>query len=224
MVKPYYQDEWVTIYHGDCREILPDLPKVDLVLTDPPYGINYHRVGRSKGYVTVNYAGGIYGKNWDAIVGDDKPFDPTSLLVFEKLILWGANNFANKLPNSAGWLIWDKKRGGSTAIGFGGSDAELAYTSFLTSVRIYAYLWDGFKRDGEVGKHFHPTQKPVSLMEWCILQAGDVGSILDPYMGSGATLRAAKDLNRHSIGIEVEEKYCEIAAKRCSQSVMELNI
>jgi len=105
------------------------------------------------------------------------------------------------------------------------SDAELAWTNFIKGVRVYSHEWNGYHRDSEKREHYHPTQKPVSLMRWCLeLKWTPKGTILDPFMGSGTTLRAAKDLNRKAIGIEIEERYCEITAKRMSQSVMELSV
>ena len=219
----FYEDDWATIYCGDCLQIMPlmEPESVDLVVTDPPYGIKYHRTTRSKGNITVNYAGGIYGKQWDEIFGDDHEFDPSPLFIFKNLILWGANHYCQRLPWSTGWLVWDKKRGGTTAQNFTGSDVELAWSNVVTISKIFSYLWDGFKRDGEVGDHFHPVQKPIALMEWCIKFVPTAKIILDPFIGSGTTLIAAKNLNRKSIGIEINPKYCTIAAKRLRQEVFD---
>jgi site-specific DNA-methyltransferase (adenine-specific) len=110
--------------------------------------------------------------------------------------------------------VWDRKSGDSNT-----ADAELAWTNLGGTVRLYAHLWNGVLRDTEIGYHVHPTQKPVALMAWIIqrwTKPGDV--ILDPYMGSGPVLRAAKDNGRKAIGIEIEESYCEIAVKRLVQA------
>lgn len=223
---PYYEDGAVTIYHGDCREILPRLSG-DLLLTDPPYGIAYEsskasrRKPRGSAPGAVRGSGGHYGRSWGPIAGDDEPFDPEHLLASSRLILWGANHFASRLPDSPGWLVWDKKRGGTISSAFNASQCELAWTRGVVGhVRTFVHLWDGLRRDSEIGSHLHPTQKPVRLMSWCI-QLTDARTILDPYMGSGPTLRAAKDLGRKAIGIELEERFCETAAKRCAQEVME---
>ena len=210
-MKPYYEDGSVTIYHGDCREVLPaiDVSDVDLLLADPPYGMNYQH-GARKG-------GALLGFDGEAVVGDDKPFDPTPFLGFPNIILWGANHYADKLPPSRGWLVWDK-RGGITPNDQ--SDCELAWTNFSGTARLFFRYWNG----GGIGEErYHPTQKALGLIRWCIELAPATRTVLDPYMGSGTTLRAAKDLGRHAIGIEIEERYCEIAAKRLSQETLGLS-
>lgn len=208
-IKWYYSDKSVCIAHGDCREILPLLPKVDLVLTDPPYGIGYKPLRGSNG-----------SKMWgfETITGDDVDFDPSFLMSRGNLILWGANHYAHKLPPSRGWLVWDKV-GEKPRQGFIYSHFEMAWTNIVTRAMKFVWEWQGASRHGE--DFLHPTQKPVELMAWCIEKAGDCETILDPFMGSGTTLRAAKDLGRKAIGIEIEKKYCEIAAKRMSQEVLE---
>jgi site-specific DNA-methyltransferase (adenine-specific) len=210
MLKPYYEDELTTIYHGDCREILPQLEPVALLLADPPYGIGYVHSGGGKSAYQTQFAG-------VKVIGDDEPFDPTHLLAAgaKKMILWGANNYSALLPRSNGWLIWDKREDGpSNSMG----DCELAWTNFLGACRKYSHLWNGFNKRSERGqRRVHPTQKPIALMKWCIALAGNPQSILDPYLGSGTTLRAAKDLAIKSIGIEIDEKYCEIAVDRLRQ-------
>lgn len=133
-------------------------------------------------------------------------------------VLFGANYFADKLPSSSGWLAWDKERPDD----LDQATCELAWTNFVKGVQRFRFMWHGMLRaSNEV--LYHPTQKPVALIKWILsLKWTPTGLILDPYMGSGTTLRAAKDLNRKSIGIEISEKYCEIAAKRCQQTVMNL--
>jgi DNA modification methylase len=153
--------------------------------------------------------------------GDEGDFDPAFLLSFENLIIWGANNFAHRLP-PGGWLVWAKKH--PNLIGKFMSDAEVAWINKGHGVFLFPHEWDGFNRASERGKFYHPTQKPTALMRWCIEKFPNTEKILDPFMGSGTTLRAAKDLGRKAIGIEIEERYCEIAAKRMSQSVMVLDV
>jgi site-specific DNA-methyltransferase (adenine-specific) len=210
---PYYQDGSCTIYNADCREILPLLEPVDLVLTDPPYGMSYKPAS-----VHVNAI------NFDSVVGDAEVFDPCFLLGKGRLVLWGANYYASKLPDCGGWIGWDKRL--ISGMKVRSSEAEFAWTNFIRSPKIYRHLWAGAFRDGEGrGQHLHPTQKPMELMRWCIEQADKHGlsqTILDPFMGSGTTLVAAKNLGRKAIGIEIEEKYCAIAVKRLRQEVLPL--
>lgn len=213
-MKPYYQDKWVIIYHGDCREILPELPKVDLVLTDPPYGLRNTALG---GHKVHDRLGDLYG--------DDEDFDPRPFLgIGIEHIIWGANHFANLLPNQTRWLVWVKHGEGL----WGKRDHapfELAWTDLGGSGRAFRWIWDGSIKQGRAFglQHIHPTEKPIELMKWCISLSKTNGIILDPFMGSGTSVVASKEHNRYSIGIEIEEKYCEIAANRCSQSVMEFN-
>ena len=217
-MNPYYQDKWVTIYHGDCREILPQLDvKVDLVLTDPPYG----KIGGSKAiggsnFVSVN----SYDLSWDY-----EPINRATLELIRKMsvhqIIWGANYFWDCLPPTNSLIIWDKKCQNNWDDTF--SDGEIAWTSMGKKLTIFRFLWVGALRQGNYSHRQHPTEKPQELMRWCIAYAGQgIKSIADPFVGIGATLQAAKFFNIPSIGIEIEEKYCEIAARRCSQEVMEL--
>jgi len=216
MAKPYYQHEGITIYHGDCREILPTLEPVDLVLTDPPYGIQMS-IGMGGGGFD-GFGNGIkrtprqYLGDWDKI----RPESFTQILSLSiNTVIWGGNYFADLLPVSNKWLVWDKQQ---TMPSY--SDCELAWTTFNgTSTKIFRYCGSGLMAIEK--DRFHPTQKPVALMKWCLGFAPDAQTILDPFMGSGTTLRAAKDLGRKAIGIEIEEKYCEIAAKRMAQEVLQ---
>jgi site-specific DNA-methyltransferase (adenine-specific) len=205
---PYYDRDGITIYHGDCREILPTLPKVDLVLTDPPYGIN-----NDTDYTRFR------GTKYTPVVGDTARFDPAFLMESGTcLVLFGANYYSASLTETGGWIVWDKvtRNGLDTAL----ADGEMAWTNFLGRVRIYRHMWKGAYRDSERGLFVHPTQKPVLLMRWCIELAPAAQTILDPFMGSGTTLRAAADLGRRAIGIEINEDYCRIAVERLRQGVL----
>lgn len=211
---PYYQEDGITIYHGDCREVLPTLEKVDLVLTDPPYGTDndcdYTRFsGGQRKNATLPQ-----GRIWDAVHDDNQAFDPSFLLGFPNVVIWGANNFSDKLPPGA-LLVWDKKQAGLE--GQFMSDAEVAWKKGGCGVFLFRHVWDGFNRASERGRHWHPTQKPVALLRWCLSLFPKAQMVLDPFMGSGTTLRAAKDLGLSAIGIEIEEKYCAIAVERLRQ-------
>lgn len=195
-----------TLHLGDCRELLPTLA-ADAIVSDPPYGIAY-KSGRSTG-----------GK-WDfvrhqgvKIAGDELPFDPAPMVALGlPMILWGANFYSDKLPG-AGWLVWDK-RPGIEDMKFNRSDAELALNTQSKTVKTFRHLWHGLCRDSEIGKHHHPTQKPVALMQWCIEQLGRPAVICDPYMGSGTTGVAAVTMGLRFIGCEIDPHYFEVAMQR----------
>lgn len=222
---PYYAspDGAVTIYHGRWEDGLSagafDPKKIALIHADPPYGINYtaeRKKGRPSSKRSAN--GNTWGKNWARIANDNKPFDPSPLLLMDRpTVLWGANNYANTLPNSGGWLVWDKKKGGTASQGHHASDAELAWTNMGRCVDLFSYFWDGFRREGEILDHWHPTQKPEALSAWVFahamkrgkLKAGD--TILVPYLGSGPDLRPALMIGCRVIAFEVEQTYCDTA-------------
>lgn len=223
-MKPYYQDESVTLYHGDALTILPaiDASAVALVATDPPYGVavavdNTRFTGgsRTKDRATVQPRRKVHG--------DEHPFDPTPLLRFRRLVLFGAQNFAARLPTSNGWIVWDKRAGLEDVPDWPLGEGELAWTNVTGAVRFFRNRWFGLVRDAERGEHYHPTQKPLALMRWIVQswsKEGDV--ILDPFAGSGTTLVAAKQTGRRAIGIEIDEGYCRVAAERLSQNVLDL--
>lgn len=211
---PYYQHAGITIYHGDCREILPTLD-YDVLLSDPPYGINHPTNYRQRGRANLAIC-----SDYIPVYDDDKPFDPSFLLDSRNVILWGANHYADRLPPSSGWLVWDKERPAE----LDQATAELAWTNCVKGARVFRHLWHGMMRASEKEPLVHPTQKPVALMRWVLeLRWVREGAVCDPFMGSGTTLRAAKDLGRQAIGIEIEERYCEIAAKRMGQEVMDFS-
>jgi site-specific DNA-methyltransferase (adenine-specific) len=215
--EPYYSDGFVSLYHGDCREILPTLRGEWLTLTDPPYGIAHptdYKARRRGDLAACNDYAPIYG--------DNEPFDPSHLLAIRgQHILWGANYYADKLPTTSGWLVWDKER----PDGLDQATCELAWTDCIKGVRRFRHMWNGMLRDSERGNGalVHPTQKPVELLQWCLTHRWVNASlpVLDPYVGGGSTLIAAKNLNRRVVGIEIEERYCEIAAQRMSQEVLD---
>ena len=210
-----------TLYLGDCREIAPGLERPAAVITDPPYGQGY-KPGKSTG--TLYSAPRASRKIWQVIAGDAEPFDPSPWIgCADVVLLWGAHKFADRLPPGQ-WLIWDKVPTGKVRHQ---GDGEAAWVNRDAAMRIYRLLWDGVC----VGSHArqevtagqsreHPTQKPVALMRWCIERAKvpPGGVILDPYMGSGSTGVAAMQMRHPFIGIEIEERYFNIACRRIEEA------
>ena len=206
-MKPYYQDEWVTIYNCRCEDILGELPKVDLVLTDPPYGINVGHMGMGEGKKATRFK----NFSWDdSLINWGLLWE--LLTIGEKAICWGGNYYP--VPPSGCWLSWDKIQE------FSGADFELAWTNLKHPSKVFRK--SRVEAYGNLDKK-HPTQKPLDLFKWCIEQSGEPQTILDPFAGSCTTGRAAKDLGRKCICIELEEKYAEIGAHRMCQQVMDLS-
>lgn len=216
-MKPYYEHNGIVIYHGDCREILPSL-SADLLCTDPPYGIGADRNLRAN-----TQHGKALAPSRDYGVGnwDSKPPSRWTVDLMREAtryqVIWGGNYF--ELPPAKCWLVWDKENGTN-----GYADCELAWTNLDKAVRRKKYQWMGMLQEHMDAKEprLHPTQKPLEVMQWAIKQAPEeCSTVLDPYAGSGTILIAAKNLGKSAIGIEIEEKYCEIAAKRLSQEVFQ---
>ena len=211
-MKPYYEHAGITIYHGDCAVCISGISRYDSVVTDPPYGIN--AISTGKAFQSGNAA---MVKAYAPVIGDDADFDPTPLLSIRPTILWGGNHFASRLPDSAAWLVWDKRDGTNSNPM---ADCELAWTNLRGPARLLSHRWMGMIRAYDQWERVHPTQKPVPVMQWCLGFVPHDGIVLDPFMGSGTTLVAAKNLGRKAIGIEIEERYCEIAAKRLAQEIL----
>jgi site-specific DNA-methyltransferase (adenine-specific)/modification methylase len=194
-----------TLYLGDCMDILPMLDKVDAVITDPPYGLKRFK----KGFGTTRFKG--HGAEKEGLVWDktpEKEFFDMLLSKGENSIIWGANNF--ELPTSEYFLVWDKQQ---TVDNF--ASAELAYTNVKVPAKVFKY---SIHQHNQIEKS-HPTQKPVSLMCWCLSFVPKAESILDPFMGSGTTGVAAIQMGKKFIGIEREPKYFEISCKRIEQVI-----
>lgn len=194
-----------TLYLGDCRDILPTLGKVDAVVTDPPYGIGKDGQKRTTGGHGGRKAYDFLG--WDAQRPDAEIFD-LMLSRGTQHVIWGGNYFADLFPATGKWLVWDKGQR------INQSDGELAWTSKQGALRIFdlnrvALLTDGAE---------HPTQKPVEIMRWSILQLDEPQTILDPFMGSGTTGVACANLGRKFIGIEIHEPYFDIACRRIEEA------
>jgi len=217
----YFGTDNGVLLHGDCLEILPELEPVDLCLTDPPYGIK-----QDKGFGGFDGFGGLgepiarkqYTDDWDSERPSKQCFNKI-LQVSKLALIFGGNFFADLLPISTHWLVWDKK---NTMPTFG--DAELIWTnSKRKSVKIYECEYNGLL--GKEGKRVHPTQKPVKLIiDLLNVYSKTNDIILDPFFGSGTTAIACERLNRKWIGIEISEEYCEIAAKRIDQERSQLKL
>lgn len=204
---PYYEQDGITIYHGDCAVIAPQLPDYDLLLTDPPYGI-----GRDGSKQSTGSHG---GRKAYEFLGWDQERPPRWLIEMliaktRHQIIWGGNYFADVLPPRMKWLVWDKGQR------IDQSDGELAWTSFEGALRILTLNRAHIAKDGAV----HPAQKPEEVVRWALTQAADVRTVLDPFMGSGTTPVACKRLGLACTAIEREERYCEIAAKRLAQGAL----
>lgn len=205
-MKIAFQNENVTLWHGDCREWSG---KADAVVSDPPYGMN----------LNTDFSGmnGWSGKGhkYERIPGDDAPFDPSPWLATGKAqVFWGAQYFCHRLPEVGGWLVFNKRgEGKPSEICFG--DCELAWCSVGQAVRMFSRMWHGVARWSSEGR-LHPTQKPVDLMAWCMERAKvPAGAIvLDPFCGSGTTLIAALETGRKAIGVEIDARWVEVAKRR----------
>jgi len=301
---PYFVDEDSLIYCADCREILPGLPKVDLVLTDPPYGINLDLT-----WLEVVNDKRLSNKSNDKLIGDDGSLDLSWLFDYPMWVVFGFPYIFN--DKATGWLVWDKQPGLMNTERTLTSPIEMASTNIWNGFRLVRCMWAGYMRDNGEYRFEHPTQKPEKIINAAInlgridtfintimpqylssefkrsgitnrevaalfpsKSGGLTGCVsnwligynlpsieqyniikeyidkeygqgyltrdyselintegkvlksetvlLDPFLGSGTTAYCAKKLNRKCIGIEIEEKYCEIAVKRLSQSVMRL--
>jgi len=199
-----------TLILGDCLDILPTLGKVDAVITDPPYGIGADRNLRAnKQHGSAAAPSKDYGVgNWDATPPDQALLD-RCVSAGSWAAVWGGNYF--RFDPSACWLVWDKDNGDN-----GYADCELAWSNYPRAVRKFKWRWMGMLQEvmSQKEDRQHPTQKPVALMGWCIELAPQSKSILDPFMGSGTTGVACANLGRKFIGIEIEERYFQIACER----------
>lgn len=199
----------IEVIHGDCRDLVPSLDGVDVVISDPPYGIGFVRGqgGREvSGRLSCRRGG-------DPIVGDDRPFDPSHLLKWP-CVLFGADHYRARLPEGGSFHAWDKRAHSSIEDSF--SDVEFIWASLPGRSRIISHLWKGVQQATEKGRRkYHVSQKPVAVMiqliEW-FTKPGDL--ILDPYAGSGSTLVACAKSGRRAIGIEIDPRYIPIIERR----------
>lgn len=223
---PYYDHAGITIYHGDALEILPQLGPVDAVVTDPPYGMNLGKHGGAKDKRARELRRQAYKSYDDTPANYAKIIAPAVGIAIDK-----AKRAAVFAPAPSAWLlpapdalggVWVPAANGRCPWGFQNLAPVLFYG---VAPDLHMGASQTVKRasgraDTELG---HPCPKPMPWLHWLVGLASRINeTVLDPFMGSGTTLRAAKDLGRKAIGIEIEERYCEIAAKRLAQEVLPL--
>ena len=185
------------------------MKKPKALITDPPYGINYNREKIVQKKHHKSNRGQI-----KPVEGDDQSFDPSPWLAYKYIVLWGANCYSNKLPVQLAWLCWDKVARNNMRLRV--SEMELAWAKPLRRPQMFRHMWCGAYRDSERGKAFHPTQKPVQLMKWCMDKIGVPKNctVLDPYMGSGTTGVACIQTKRRFYGIEIDKDHFATAVRR----------
>ena len=201
----------VELYCGDCREIMPNLASVDALISDPPYGID----------LDTAKSGNQHRQQFAKIIDDDKLFDPSHLMDFPDVILWGVNNYCHAIPPRIGqWYFWDKVTQNALKVRI--AEGEYAWHKKGTKPRAFRHLWSGAYRASEAGERaVHPTQKPVVLMQWCMDAAKlpEGATVLDPYMGSGSTIIAAIRSGRKAIGIEKDPEHFKTAVERIKREL-----
>lgn len=210
-LEPYYSEDGITIYCGDNRQVMPMLGDFDLLLTDPPYGIKADNRKRILSRANLAAAKDYGETEWDNAVPEPWVIS-MAIAKASSQIIWGGNYYG--LPASSCWLVWDKLNGDNDF-----ADCELAWTNLNKAVRRVVHQWAGMLRKNGEDRH-HPTQKPLDVISWCFNHVPEVKTVLDPWMGSGTTLVAAKLRGLTAVGIEINEEYCEIAKKRLAQGVL----
>lgn len=210
----YHSQDGIRIFCADNRQLLPVMGMYDLLMTDPPYGIDADNRKRALSRGKLAKPKDYGESSWDK----QPPAEWVLRMAMSKArwqILWGGNYYG--LEASSCWLVWDKDNGASDF-----ADCELAWTNLEKAVRRIKYRWQGMLQENMKEKEirYHPTQKPVPVMEWAIGHAPEISTILDPWMGSGSTLIAARAKGLKADGIEINEQYCEAAKRRLSQGVL----
>lgn len=240
MSAPYYSDDAVTLYHGDCLDVMKTLGSVDLVLTDPPYSVStaksFDRTQFAKGVRNLNFFDG--DQDWSTMTAGVVERVMVAADLARALYAWCGHRQFGRIVDTleaAGWktrpIAWAKECPIPAPPGVG----------YDSALELCVYAWragrkwtpttgtknpnvihaDGY-RHGQPGKLAHPTQKPIRTIEIPLMNSTEPGDlVLDPFAGSGTTLRVAKDNGRRAIGIELEERYCEIAARRLDQGVLD---
>jgi 16S rRNA G966 N2-methylase RsmD len=215
-------DLWILGNHrllcGDSTDVLAverlmDGKKADMVFTDPPYGVSVVKDGK----VGADFGVAKKGR-YAEVIGDDTTqtaHDAIAICQSFKVpvqVYWGGNYYADRLPPTSCWLIWDKR--GDSGIVNTFADCELAWTNMTGPARIHKQLWNGMIREGEKDKRVHPTQKPVALAEWAVGQYLKGSTVLDLFLGSGSTLIACEKLRKACYGMEMSPAYCDVIVKR----------
>lgn len=203
-----------TLIHGDYKSVMWLITGANALIVDPPYGNDYRQKRSRDKLVRVD-------NEHAPIIGNNEPFDPRPLLqVAGTIIMWGANYYADKLPPSGKWLVWDKRENTTPD---DGADIEMAWTNLKGVSRMHRQLWRGICRRGEENiskgsRKMHPNQKPVALMDWCLDQAGvkPGDTVVDTHMGSGTTGLACKRRGVHFIGCEIDPVHYATAVERLS--------
>lgn len=198
----------IHLLQGDCLTLMRDMPdkSFDLVLTDPPYGIGAGREKPHNGWRDLGIS------DWDLRRVSKECFDEM-LRVAKNVIIWGGNYYTDYLPPTMQWFVWDKGQRE-----FSLADGEMAWSSQNRAMRIYTFSRGAMQKE----RVEHPTQKPVSLMKWCIEQVKDCKTILDPFAGSGSTGVAAVQLGRSFTGIEINPDYFKIAERRITDAQLQM--
>jgi 16S rRNA G966 N2-methylase RsmD len=215
-------DLWILGNHrllcGDSTDVLAverlmDGQKADMVFTDPPYGVSVVKDGK----VGADFGVAKKGRYAEVIGDDTTQTAHDAIAICQSLkvpvqIYWGGNYYADRLPPTSCWLIWDKR--GDSGIVNTFADCELAWTNMTGPARIHKQLWNGMIREGEKDKRVHPTQKPVALAEWAVEQYLKGSTVLDLFLGSGSTLIACEKLRKACYGMEMSPAYCDVIVKR----------
>ena len=213
----------VTLYNGDCLDVLPEISGVDAVITDPPYGMN---LDASYANSTPNAKKGIgASKGYKQIIGDAEPFDPSPIVnICREVFLFGADYYRDKLPPGGSWLVWDKRHG-IEDVEYSSSEFELCWTKVKRKRSILRSRWFGLcgTETQDVRTRIHPAQKPIQVCAW-LMEMTDAKMVLDPYMGSGTTGIACLRTGRSFIGIEKDPDYFATAVARldreCNQGTL----
>lgn len=203
VIQPFYDQGGITIYNADCRKVLPWLGRFDLLLTDPPYGIGF-----AAQPTKWQREAGHTAKDWD-----NEP--PAAWMIQQMVetagtaIVWGGNYYG--LRPSRCWLSWHKPDAPPSM-----SNVEYAWTSMDRNSKQISHSISATNAE----RCGHPTQKPLAVMKWCLSLVDEATTVVDPFMGSGTTLVAAKQAGRRAVGIEINEEYCQKAVERLRQGVL----